>query len=249
MASPRCRRSACSSSSSPGYMKTLGGSLVAGRDFTWDDAHGQRPVAMVSANLARELVGRPVARRSASASAPTPRACWREVVGVVSDTRDDGVTKKAPTVAYWPIAMANFSPGAGGSGLRPAQRRLPGAERAHRRRRIRPRAGAGGVGDQPEPAAGRRAHAAGDLRPVAGADVVHAGDARHRRRDGAAAGRGRHLRRHLLRGVAAPPRDRHPHRARRAAACHHRPVRPARHGARRRSAWRSAWPRRSASRG
>ena len=34
---------------------------------------------------------------------------WREVVGVVSDERDDGVNKKAPTTVFWPILMTNFS--------------------------------------------------------------------------------------------------------------------------------------------
>jgi predicted permease len=96
----------------PGYMKTLGGSIVAGRDFTWDDAHGQRPVAMVSANLAREWWGEP-SRAIGKRIRPYAKGVWREVVGVVSDTRDDGVTKKAATVAYWPIAMAAFSPDPG----------------------------------------------------------------------------------------------------------------------------------------
>src|SRR5262249_33836019 len=35
---------------SPGYMKTMGTPLVAGRDFTWDDLYGLRAVAMVSEN-------------------------------------------------------------------------------------------------------------------------------------------------------------------------------------------------------
>jgi predicted permease len=96
---------------SPGYMKTLGGSIVAGREFTWDDAHQRRPVAMVSANLARELWGgssQAIGKRVR----PYATGVWREVVGVVSDTRDDGVTKPSPTVAYWPISMAQFSPDA-----------------------------------------------------------------------------------------------------------------------------------------
>jgi ABC-type antimicrobial peptide transport system permease subunit len=33
---------------------------------------------------------------------------WREVVGVVADTYDDGVNKDAPKIAYWPIAVRNF---------------------------------------------------------------------------------------------------------------------------------------------
>ena len=94
----------------PGYMKTLGGAIVAGRDFTWEDAHERRPVAMVSANLAREWWGGP-SQAIGKRIRPYAKGVWREVVGVVSDTRDDGVTQKSPTIAYWPIAMAAFSPG------------------------------------------------------------------------------------------------------------------------------------------
>ena len=93
----------------PGYMKVLGGSIVAGRDFTWDDTHGRRPVAMVSANLARELWGGP-AQAIGKRVRPYATGDWREVVGVVSDTRDHGVTDKAPAVAYWPISMTAFLP-------------------------------------------------------------------------------------------------------------------------------------------
>jgi predicted permease len=95
----------------PGYMKTLGGSLLAGRDFTWEDALQRRPVAMVSANLARELWGGP-AQAIGKRVRPYAKGMWREVVGVVSDTRDHGLTEKAPGVAYWPIAMDAFMPSA-----------------------------------------------------------------------------------------------------------------------------------------
>jgi predicted permease len=94
---------------SPGYMKTLGGSVLAGRDFTWDDAHARRPVAMVSVTLARDLWGDP-AKAIGKRVRPYNKGVWREVVGVVSDTRDDGITQKAPAIAYWPISMAEFSP-------------------------------------------------------------------------------------------------------------------------------------------
>jgi predicted permease len=99
----------------PGYMRTLGGAIVAGRDFTWEDAIERRPVAMVSANLARELWGGP-SQAIGKRIRPYAKGIWREVVGVVSDTRDKGVTEKAPAVAYWPIAMLDFLPG----GDRPA---------------------------------------------------------------------------------------------------------------------------------
>jgi predicted permease len=92
---------------SPGYMKTMGGSLVAGRDFTWADAYEMRPVTMVSENLARELWGSPAAALGKRLR-PYAKGVWREVVGVVSDMRDDGLNRKAPAVAYWPLLMQDF---------------------------------------------------------------------------------------------------------------------------------------------
>src|SRR4029077_10269919 len=46
---------------SPGLLKTMGNTLVAGRDFTWADVYDKRPVALVSENLARELWKEPSA--------------------------------------------------------------------------------------------------------------------------------------------------------------------------------------------
>jgi putative ABC transport system permease protein len=93
---------------SPGLLKTMGNTVVAGREFTWADIYDQRRVAMVSENMARELWRDPAAavgkRIRERLEAP-----WREVVGVVSDERDDGLNQKAPTIAFWPILMDNFS--------------------------------------------------------------------------------------------------------------------------------------------
>ena len=90
---------------SPAYFHTAGTRLVAGRDFTWNDIYGLRPVVMVSENFARESWG------SASAGigkrvrqfSSTP---WLEVIGVVEDVRHNGVDQKAPAIIYWP-AMIN----------------------------------------------------------------------------------------------------------------------------------------------
>jgi predicted permease len=94
---------------SPGYMKTLGTPLVAGRDFTWTDIYDLRPVAMVSENLARELWGEPAAALGKWIR-PYANGNWREVVGVVGDMRDDGLNEKAASVAYWPLMMEAFTP-------------------------------------------------------------------------------------------------------------------------------------------
>jgi predicted permease len=92
----------------PGLLKTMGNSLVAGRDFTWTDIYEKRPVALVSENMARELWKDPGAaigkRIRESLKAP-----WREVIGVVGDERDAGVNQKAPSIVIWPILMDNFS--------------------------------------------------------------------------------------------------------------------------------------------
>lgn len=92
----------------PGLLTTMGNRLVAGRDFTWDDLYGRHPVAMVSENLARELWSQPSAALGKRIRENTTGQ-WREVVGVVGDERDDGVDAPAPTTAFWPMLMANFS--------------------------------------------------------------------------------------------------------------------------------------------
>jgi predicted permease len=94
---------------SPGYLRTIGAGLVAGREFTWDDMYQLRPVAMVSENLARELWGQPAAAIGKRVR-PYPQGAWREVVGVVTDMRDDGLHQKAATATYWPLMMLHFSP-------------------------------------------------------------------------------------------------------------------------------------------
>ena len=93
---------------SPGLMKTVGGTLIAGRDFTWTDAYETRMVAMVSENLARELWQSPGAALGKRIR-ESLKGQWREVVGVVGDERTDGVNQKAPATVYWPLMMANFT--------------------------------------------------------------------------------------------------------------------------------------------
>ncbi|MBC7924541.1 MAG: ABC transporter permease [Bryobacteraceae bacterium] len=91
---------------SPGYVSTIGSRLVAGRDFTWADTYNQTPVALISANLARELWRDPQAalgKRIRKALTDD----WREVVGVLADLRDKGVDQDAPAIAYWPLLEGN----------------------------------------------------------------------------------------------------------------------------------------------
>jgi putative ABC transport system permease protein len=93
---------------SPGLFATMGNRLVAGRDLTWSDSYEKHKVVVVSENLARELWQSPqnaIGKRVRD----NLKAPWREVVGVVSDERADGLNQKAPTTVIWPLLMDQFS--------------------------------------------------------------------------------------------------------------------------------------------
>ena len=96
---------------SPGLFHTTGTRLIAGRELTWTDVYGVRPVVMVSENLAREFWGTPSAALGKRLR-ELPGTPWREVIGVIEDVREKGVEEKAPEIVYWPTMMPNlFGPG------------------------------------------------------------------------------------------------------------------------------------------
>ena len=92
---------------SPGFFKTVGAPMVAGRDLTWEDIYNKLPVAIVSENTAREYWNDPRNALGKRIRVGTTDD-WREVVGVASNIYDDGVSQKAPTEVYWPLMMNNF---------------------------------------------------------------------------------------------------------------------------------------------
>jgi len=92
---------------SPVFFATLGTPLIAGRDITWTDTYQKIPVAIVSENFAREYwhdANSALGKRIRVASVDD----WREIIGVVADVHDDGVSEKAPPSVYWPIMMDRF---------------------------------------------------------------------------------------------------------------------------------------------
>jgi putative ABC transport system permease protein len=91
----------------PGYFKSSGTVLVAGRDFDWTDLYEKRNVTVVSENLAREVWGdsRTALGKRVREGMADP---WREIVGVVGDVYDNGVQTKPPTTVYWPALMDTF---------------------------------------------------------------------------------------------------------------------------------------------
>ncbi len=91
---------------SPGYFRSMGTRLVAGRDYTWTDIYDLRPMVMVSENFARENWGSPSAavgkRLRQFSSMP-----WQEVIGVVEDVRVHGAEEASPATIYWPAMIHN----------------------------------------------------------------------------------------------------------------------------------------------
>jgi putative ABC transport system permease protein len=92
---------------SPGFFKSMGNPLLAGRDLTWTDTYEKRPVVLVSESLARELWHDPSAALGKQIR-ENPKAAWREVIGVVGNERDDGVDQKASTIVYWPMLIKDY---------------------------------------------------------------------------------------------------------------------------------------------
>jgi putative ABC transport system permease protein len=92
---------------SPRFFETLGTPLLAGRDLTWTDLHDRRMVAVVSATFARQEWGVPeqALHKRVRASPADP---WREIVGVVGDLHDNGMSQPPPALVYFPAVMDRF---------------------------------------------------------------------------------------------------------------------------------------------
>jgi predicted permease len=92
---------------SPGFLSAMGTPLVAGRDLTWTDIYNKNPVALISESLARELWQSPSNAMGKRFRSKTDDD-WREVIGVVTNVYDDGVSKEPSKSVYWPIMMARY---------------------------------------------------------------------------------------------------------------------------------------------
>jgi predicted permease len=92
---------------SPGYLATIGTPLIAGRDLTWTDTYQRIPVAIISESFAREYWNTPQNAIGKRIRVST-KDDWREIIGVVADVRDDGVSQEAPSIVYWPLIQNHF---------------------------------------------------------------------------------------------------------------------------------------------
>lgn len=79
----------------------MGNAIVAGRAMTSADVAAHTPIALVSANLAREWFDTP--EKALGQRIGGGDGNWSEIVGVVGNELDDGVNHPAPTIIYMPI--------------------------------------------------------------------------------------------------------------------------------------------------
>jgi predicted permease len=102
---------------SPGFFRTAGTRVLAGREITWREVYDLRPVVVISENLARELWGTPTAALGRRLR-QDPRMPWHDVIGVVEDVRENGLYQPAPTTVYWPSMSAYLNAAAGPNAIR-----------------------------------------------------------------------------------------------------------------------------------
>jgi putative ABC transport system permease protein len=96
------------------YFQTIGLRLLAGRLPTADDENGKRQVAVINQSMARKYFGRhdPLGQPliiSALKTAPEPIANPRfEVIGVVSDMKNQGIREGVMPQAFLPYSVAGY---------------------------------------------------------------------------------------------------------------------------------------------
>lgn len=94
---------------SPGYLRTLGIRLLAGRSFTDDDVNGSQPVAIVSEAFAKKyLDGKPLEKQIC---AQRGKPQWMEIVGETSDTHDANLNDKPFAEIFTPVGQGSYVEG------------------------------------------------------------------------------------------------------------------------------------------
>jgi putative ABC transport system permease protein len=96
------------------FARTIGLRLLRGRLLTEDDVQGKRKVALVNATLARRYfpgedpIGKQIELVGLS-KAPLPVANpWFEIIGVISDLKNNGVRQPIVPQAYAPVTLTGY---------------------------------------------------------------------------------------------------------------------------------------------
>jgi len=96
----------------PSYFETLRIRLLAGRALSVDDRFGQPAVVVISEAIAQKYFhgANPIGQRMKQGP-PTDTNSWRTIVGVVKDTRTDGLTEGPRGTFYMPRAQEEMRRG------------------------------------------------------------------------------------------------------------------------------------------
>jgi putative ABC transport system permease protein len=95
----------------PGYFRTIGGRLIAGRMIDEHDTRDRPPVTIVNASLAtRYFRGEEAVGRRITFGRPQDNDPWVTIVGVVADEKQDGMDKPVEPEEYSPIAQRIQNP-------------------------------------------------------------------------------------------------------------------------------------------
>jgi len=88
----------------PRFFKTMGIAVLGGRDFGDTDVENRPPVIILNATAAGIHFGdaTPIGRR---VSVDGPQGPWREIVGVVRDSKYGSLTEAGVPVVYMPLAQ------------------------------------------------------------------------------------------------------------------------------------------------
>ncbi len=93
---------------SPDYFQAMGIPLRRGRAFTANDRKGAERVVIVSETFVSRFFPNedPIGKRIHVTQGPQT---WRQIVGIVGDTKQYGLDQKSPAQVYEPIAQLPFS--------------------------------------------------------------------------------------------------------------------------------------------
>ena len=86
------------------YHQTMGNPVLVGRAISWADIHDQARVVVMTENLAKEYWDDP-RQALGKRVRETPASPWREIIGVVGNIRDDGVSQEATPTLFWPMVV------------------------------------------------------------------------------------------------------------------------------------------------
>ncbi len=81
--------------------------LRAGRAITWADSHNRARVVVITENLAREYWEEP-SQAIGKRIRLIPGTPWREIVGIVGDVHDDGVSQAPTETIFWPMLVEDI---------------------------------------------------------------------------------------------------------------------------------------------